>query len=107
MDARAPGVVRRQQAARRRRLVRRVLLFAAAALLANALIGDNGLTTLARTRRQSQELRAEVERLRAETLRLREEARRLREDPTAIEAQARRDFGMIRPGEKLVVLAPK
>jgi cell division protein FtsB len=106
-DPRTPGLVRRRRSERRRRIVRLAVLFAAAALLASALVGDNGLTTLVQTRRQAQDLQAEVARLRAESARLREEARRLREDPAAIEELARRELGMIRPGEKLFVLAPK
>jgi cell division protein FtsB len=35
---------------------------------------------------------------------LREEARRLREDPAALEEAARRDLGLLRPGETLVVV---
>ncbi|MGE3405088.1 MAG: septum formation initiator family protein [Vicinamibacterales bacterium] len=35
---------------------------------------------------------------------MREEARRLREDPSAIEDIARRELGLIRPGEKLFIL---
>ena len=39
-----------------------------------------------------------------ENARLREEARRLREDPSAIEEIARRELGLIVPGEKLFIL---
>ena len=35
---------------------------------------------------------------------LREEARLLREDPATIEEIARRELGLIRPGEKLFIL---
>jgi len=41
---------------------------------------------------------------RTENARFREEARRLREDPTAIEELARRELGLIRPGEKLFII---
>ena len=34
----------------------------------------------------------------------REEARRLREDPSAIEDLARRELGLIKPGEKLFIV---
>lgn len=105
-DLREVGLARRRRYERWRRLVRYAVLFAATALLANALIGDNGLTSLFRTRAQYRSLQAEVERLRAEAARLREDARRLREDPAAIEEYARRELGLIRPGEKIVVLAP-
>ena len=105
-DMRALGLARRRRYERWRRLVRYAVLFVATALLANALIGDNGLTSLFRTRQEYRDLQAEVERLREESTRLREDARRLREDPAAIEEYARRELGLIKPGEKVVVLAP-
>jgi cell division protein FtsB len=37
-------------------------------------------------------------------MRLREEARRLREEPSAIEEIARRELGLIKPGEKLFII---
>jgi cell division protein FtsB len=37
-------------------------------------------------------------------VRLREEARRLREDPTAVEEIARRELGLIKPGERLFIV---
>jgi len=40
----------------------------------------------------------------AENDRRREEARRLLEDPSAIEDLARRELGLIKPGEKLFIL---
>jgi cell division protein FtsB len=106
-DLRTLGLARRQRYERWRRMVRLALLFAALALLANAIAGDNGLTTLFHTRREYQELQAEVERLRAETTDLRDQARRLREDPAAIEELARRELGLVKPGEQLIVIVPK
>ena len=43
-------------------------------------------------------------RSRSENARLREQARELREDPAAIEEIARRELGLIRPGEKLFII---
>jgi cell division protein FtsB len=42
--------------------------------------------------------------VRAENARLREEAQRLQEDASAIEDLARRELGLIKPGEKLFIL---
>jgi cell division protein FtsB len=42
--------------------------------------------------------------LRSENAALREEARRLREDPAAIEEIARRELGLMSPGEKLFII---
>lgn len=98
---------RRQQAARHRRRTRLVLLAIGAAWLANALVGEHGLAALWRARREYETVRDEVARLRAERERLREQVRRLREDPAAIEELARRELGLVRPGETLVVIVPR
>jgi cell division protein FtsB len=45
-----------------------------------------------------------IRRARSENALLREEAQRLRSDPTAIEDLARRELGLIRPGEHLFIL---
>ena len=42
--------------------------------------------------------------MRVENQRLREQARRYREDPSAIEELARKDLGLIKPGEKLFII---
>ena len=44
--------------------------------------------------------------LKAENDALREQARRLREDPTFIEEVARREFGLIREGERVFIIRP-
>ena len=49
-------------------------------------------------------LERELNRLRRENRRMRHEARRLREDPAAIEALARRELGLLRPGEVVFLL---
>jgi cell division protein FtsB len=89
---------------RNRRLARIALLFLASVLVANWLIGDRGLIAMLRVRRQYDELAATIAHERAENARLSEEAERLRDDPAAIEAIARRDLGLIRPGEKLFIV---
>lgn len=49
-------------------------------------------------------LEREIDQLRRDNRRMRSEARRLREDPAAIEAIARRELGLIRPGEVVFLL---
>ena len=49
-------------------------------------------------------LEREIDQLRRDNRRMRSEARRLREDPAAIEAIARRELGLIRPGEIVFLL---
>lgn len=89
---------------RGRRLIQFFLLFVACVLVVDALAGEKGLIAMARARRQHDELAASLSGARAENARLREEARRLREDPSAIEEIARRELGLMRPGEKLFII---
>jgi cell division protein FtsB len=59
---------------------------------------------MVRARREYDSAVASVARQRAENARLREEIRRLREDPAAIEEIARRELGLIKPGEKMFII---
>jgi len=87
-----------------KRLVRVVLLWMGAAIAVAGLVGDRGLVGVWRARRQSQDLTRQINQLRDENKALREAARRLREDPATIEDLARRELGLIRPGEKLFII---
>jgi cell division protein FtsB len=88
----------------RRRTFQLLLVFVTLVLVVNALIGERGLTETLRARKQYTELVTSIERLRAENARLREEARRLLSDPATIEALARQELGLIRPGELLFII---
>jgi len=55
-------------------------------------------------RREYSALERSLDRARVENAELREMARRLREDPAAIEEQARRELGLIKPGELLFIV---
>jgi cell division protein FtsB len=71
----------------------------------DAFVGDRGLAALVRTRQEHHRLAAEVAARRRENDRLRERIRRLSgEDPAAIEEIARRELGLIRPGERLFII---
>ena len=107
----APAPLRRRRAAPShpsypiwRRALTYLLVFATVVLVVDALVGERGLVATSRARRVSAELAAKVQALRSENSRLRESARRLREDPTTIELVARKELGLIRPGEILVVI---
>jgi len=80
------------------------VLVVAAVVVVDAIVGDRGLVAMLRARRQYDELTATIQRQKAENGRLREEARRLRDDPSAIEELARRELGLIRPGEKVFIV---
>jgi cell division protein FtsB len=88
----------------RRRTLQMLLVFVTLVLVINALVGERGLTQTLRARKQHQELVTAIERLRAENTRLRDEARRLRSDPGTIEALARQELGLIKPGELLFIV---
>ena len=87
-----------------RRIGSAFFLFVVCVLVVEALVGEQGLAATMRARKQYDQLTADLARLRAENIGLREEARRLREDPAAIEELARRELGLISPGEKLFII---
>ena len=88
----------------RRRALQYVLLFVGCMLVVDALVGEKGLLAMMKARQEYQALEQSLHSAHAENARLREEARRLREDPAAIEEIARRELGLIRPGEKLFIV---
>ena len=90
--------------ATRRRTLQMLLVFVTLVLVINALVGERGLTETLRARKQHQELVTSIEQLRGENARLRDEARRLRSDPSTIEALARQELGLIKPGEMLFIV---
>jgi cell division protein FtsB len=105
----APATPREKRAvpnrrARNRKILHALLFLTAAAIVLDALAGDRGLLAMLRERREYSELTATVARARAENARLAEQARRLREDPAAIEEVARRELGLIKPGEKVFII---
>ena len=73
-------------------------------LIIDALVGDRGLLAMLKARQQYRTLEASLAHSRAENARLRDEARHLREDPQAVEDIARRELGLIKPGEKLFII---
>jgi cell division protein FtsB len=89
---------------RRSRVVRYLVLAVGCVLIVDALVGDRGLLAMLKARQQYRTLEAALARSKTENAQLREEARQLREDPDAIEEIARRELGLIRPGEKLFIV---
>ena len=80
------------------------LLFVASVIVVDGLVGERGLLAILRARQEGEHLAATIAHQRFENARLREEARRLREDPTAIEEVARRELGLIKPGERVFIV---
>jgi cell division protein FtsB len=87
-----------------RRMLAGLFLFVVCVLVVDALVGDQGLMATMRARKQYDRLVSDLARVRYENASLREEARRLREDPAAIEEIARRELGLMSPGETLFII---
>jgi cell division protein FtsB len=86
-----------------------LLILAGALLGVNVIMGNrvplHSLQLHLDAGREHSRLERELEQLRRENSRLTREARELREDPAAIEAIARRELGLIRPGEFVFLLS--
>lgn len=80
-----------------------VVLFAIVVVV-DAVVGDRGFLAMQRAQRRYDALSQALDRQRAENSRLQEEVRRLKDDPSAIEELARRDLGLMRPGEKVFIV---
>jgi len=96
-----PRVLPRRQ---QRPWVHLVLVLVAVIVLADSLIGEQSVSSGRRARQAYDAADAALATPRGENARLRDEVRRLREDPEAIEFVARKDLGLVRKGEILVVL---
>jgi cell division protein FtsB len=77
----------------------RIILIVLVILLAASLPGDRGLIGLIQMQRTRAALARDVERLAATNAALADEVRSLRTDPGRIEAIAREELGLVRPGE--------
>src|SRR5688500_15658701 len=94
-----PEPTLRDSIARRgRRVVRYVIGLVTVVLVIDAIVGEKGLLSLLKARRDFGAVEQSLVRARDDNARLREQARRLREDPSAIEEFARRELGLIKPG---------
>jgi cell division protein FtsB len=89
---------------RGKRIVQILATAFAIVLMVDAIVGDRGLLAQRRASREYEALTRALELKRMENARLQEEARRLKSDPTAIEELARRELGLIRPGEKVFIV---
>ena len=98
---RSPAITR---PTRNGRIVQLLLILVASVIIVDGLVGDRGLLAMLRARHEYDELAASISRQRSENARLRDQARRLREDPTAIEEIARRELGLIMPGERVFIV---
>jgi cell division protein FtsB len=108
VTARPPGRrlprTRQELHNRRRRLFTYVVVISSTVLMVSALVGENGYLAKLRARRECAALQAVLTQMQDENLRLAEQAERLKHDPNAIEEAARRDLGLMKPGEIVVVV---
>ncbi len=88
----------------RNRILNYVLAFVALVLVVDSLVGDKGLLETLRARRQYADVAGALAAKRQENARLRDDIRRLKEDPASVEAIAREELGLIRPGEVLFII---
>jgi cell division protein FtsB len=87
-----------------RRLLSTALVLLLCAFVLDALVGERGLLAGLRAQDEYDRLAAQLEQVRTENARMRAEMQRLREDPSTIEELARRDLGLISPGERLFIV---
>ena len=89
---------------RRRHAVQYLLIFVGCVLVVDALVGDKGFLAMIKVRQEYRMLEQSLDDAKSANAQLREQARRLREDPDAIEEIARRELGLMKPGEKLFIV---
>ena len=87
------------------RWIQRLMIFLTLVVLADSLFGERGIAARSRVQRDFDQAQHELATIGNENAGLREQIRRLRSDPDAIEALAREQLGLIRPGELLVLIA--
>src|SRR5688572_27112346 len=89
---------------RRGRMVQYLIVLVGCVLFVDALVGDKGVLQMLKKRQDARLLDQSVVEAKNRNARLWSEVRRLRTDLSAIEELARRDLGMIKPGEKLFII---
>jgi cell division protein FtsB len=89
---------------RGRRILNGLLGFATVVLMVDALVGEKGLLARMRAREEFEKQLSSLQSLKHENAMLREKAAGLRDDPSASEAIARQELGLIREGEVLFIV---
>lgn len=69
-----------------------------------SLVGDQGLIAYLRLRGESVQLSGRIEALRQREVRLHQEIEALQNDPDYIERVARKQLGLVKPGEVVILL---
>jgi len=88
----------------RGRAVQYLLVFLGSVLVIDALVGDKGVLQMLKKRQELRGLDQAVAAARAQNAQMRAEINRINTDPAALEEIARKDLGLIKPGEKLFII---
>lgn len=94
----------RVSAERLRRGARTLLLGLAVLVAIDAVVGEEGWFALKEARRMDAALRRALDQARADNAHLRARVAQLREQRSTIEAVARQDLGLVKPGETLFII---
>lgn len=89
---------------RGRRALEYGLVLLGVVVFVNALVGEKGLLETVKKQEEFRALELAIAQLRLDNARLREQAARLQSDPQTIEDLARRELGLIKPGEHLFIV---
>ena len=81
-----------------------VLLVLIAVVAVDALVGEKGFVENLKARERYEALERSLGRLQGDNARLRNDEELLRTDPETIDGIARRELGLMKPGEKLFIL---
>ena len=76
-------------------------------LVANGLVGNRGLVQTAKVRQEQQDLISSIDKLRILNRQLAQQVERLRGDPSALEELARRELGLLQPGEQVFIITDR
>jgi cell division protein FtsB len=100
----APSEIAAANRQRRRRLVHVAVVLIGCVIFIDALVGDQGVLATMQARREYEQVEQRLREARLENARLRALSERLRNDPATIEELARRELGLVFPGEKLFIV---
>lgn len=89
---------------RNRRLITWALLLGSFILTVNSLFGERGYLAVMRARQEYRTVADETARLHDENERVRDQIRAIKSDPDALEDAVRRELGLIKPGETLIII---
>ena len=89
---------------RRRRFVTWGLLLGSFVLIVNALFGEHGYLAAVRARQEYATVSDQADRVKDDNQHYVDEIRGIKSDPAMLEAAARRELGLIKPGETIIII---